>query len=639
MKGNKLPQNFARHLFVATLFISSLLSIPNVQAQQNNALIFDGQDQYVEAGPLLNFDGVTNNPFTIEIWFNPDVGAPEDGTLWSFGTNSGSSLRLAKIAGGNIFLEDADGLIMNAASSDAQAGRWHHAAVIYDGTEVVLYIDGVEEGRVTKSITLEGTGIRIGQSTLPSGDFWEGLLDELRIWDYAVGLEEMHSRLFTGLAGTESQLLHYFAFNELAGTTTPDLAGGLTATNFNMDNSNWELSGATEQQTLTTLGSSTWSDGSNWSIGAVPIPLDSVVVSFAEVITVDTDINVYDLNLQFSSAVNHTGFNIGISGDLSITGSTVSSNATDTVFFYGADQMISTGVNNFPVVEMNGVGVKTLSSSLSVSGDLNINAGVSLKADGFTVELLNDADWNNFGTFEPDGGTVELKGTDHVINETIFENLLLDATGRVTLTQPVAIFGSFDAGNSTTLDMGDNEVTLGIALDFDLLDTLEFQPGARFVINQFMSLFETGINESNPDYFFPTVEVQSNGGITAASNLAIYNGDSLYLTGGLYSQDFVELRFGLNSKLVVDAGSFSSESSNSFLSDGVEIIQNGGFLGFSGGDGPDNVMAADESTVGFEIFINDGETEFDNVTFDGLGGDGITFNGGNLLGFDFLVFE
>ena len=329
MKGNTPPQNFIRHLLVVVFLLYSSFSL---RAQQNNALSFDGVNESVEVSSLTNFDGVTINPFTIEVWFNPAF-ITSGGTLWSIGTNSGSSLRLGKLSGGSLFLEDVDGTILTAKTADAQSQRWHHAAVIYDGTELKLYVDAVEEGKVTRTITLEGTGIRIGQSTLPSGEFWQGQLDELRIWGYAISLTELHDRLFTGLVGSESQLLHYFSFNETSGTSTPDLAGGLPGNNLNMNDGNWVSSTATEQQTLTAIGFSNWLDPLNWSTGALPIPLDSVVISSNVAITIDTDINVYDLNLLLASTIDHTGFNVGISGDLTVSSAAISSGVTDTIFY------------------------------------------------------------------------------------------------------------------------------------------------------------------------------------------------------------------------------------------------------------------------------------------------------------------
>ena len=68
---------------------------------------------------------------------------------------------------------------------------WHHAAVTYDGTTWRLYLDGVSDGTLAvgrlpraDSIQHAGLGTALTSTGVAAG-FFQGALDEARIWNYA----------------------------------------------------------------------------------------------------------------------------------------------------------------------------------------------------------------------------------------------------------------------------------------------------------------------------------------------------------------------------------------------------------------------------------------------------------------------
>jgi hypothetical protein len=96
----------------------------------------------------------------------------EDGLSGSFSTDSGSkTFSVASV------VDDTD---------------WHHYAVTYDGSDIVLYIDGIECSRTecTGKIKSDSSrSIMIGRD--PWGDSFEGLMDEIRIYDRALSEDEI----------------------------------------------------------------------------------------------------------------------------------------------------------------------------------------------------------------------------------------------------------------------------------------------------------------------------------------------------------------------------------------------------------------------------------------------------------------
>jgi hypothetical protein len=71
--------------------------------------------------------------------------------------------------------------------------RWHHVGLVWDPPDRVLYVDGIEVARDTQA-DLAGSeqGLRIGAgASLTAGSFWRGLLDDVRIYDYALSADDV----------------------------------------------------------------------------------------------------------------------------------------------------------------------------------------------------------------------------------------------------------------------------------------------------------------------------------------------------------------------------------------------------------------------------------------------------------------
>ena len=73
---------------------------------------------------------------------------------------------------------------------------WHHVAVTYDGTTAYLYIDGVlDTSKVLASPTPNGSEFAIGAIYIDKAnvqDYFKGDIDEIRVWDNALTLDQLH---------------------------------------------------------------------------------------------------------------------------------------------------------------------------------------------------------------------------------------------------------------------------------------------------------------------------------------------------------------------------------------------------------------------------------------------------------------
>ncbi|MBI2566496.1 MAG: VCBS repeat-containing protein [Candidatus Schekmanbacteria bacterium] len=177
----------------------------NVSGRYGTALSLDGVGAHVDAG----YWGVQASALTVAAWFRAEsfdnadarlvskaAGPAEQEHDWMLSTTtSGGGMRLRgrlRAAGST--------LTVIAASGDLQAGRWIHAAVVYDGSEVRLYKDGELVGSAPKSGALAdspGTKVLVGSN--PDGyAAFDGLIDDVRIYDRALGADEIMAVLQGG---------------------------------------------------------------------------------------------------------------------------------------------------------------------------------------------------------------------------------------------------------------------------------------------------------------------------------------------------------------------------------------------------------------------------------------------------------
>lgn len=161
---------------------------PDHLGRQSGAISFDGQTYFSAPGNQKLPTG--NAPRSVSVWVKPSLGR-DWGVIAAWGrTNKGQTSSIATVNGSGAFAgywSDCNG---NAAVDD---GRWHHLAFTYDGTSLRLYIDGREDCMANLVLDTQGSTLVIGR-TLPDhadGNFFEGLLDDLRIYDRALTPEEI----------------------------------------------------------------------------------------------------------------------------------------------------------------------------------------------------------------------------------------------------------------------------------------------------------------------------------------------------------------------------------------------------------------------------------------------------------------
>jgi uncharacterized repeat protein (TIGR03803 family) len=151
-----------------------------------SAFSFTGTNQAVLIPYSTNTDLSAVSGWTIEAWVNPSSYANAlYPTIYSFGY-WGASLGLNSQTGvPESFVNNTSPL---EGSIPAPLGEWSHLALTYDGTNRVLYINGIMAGSAaTKAAASSATGSAIG-STVPidPDSSFNGLIDEVSIYNRAL---------------------------------------------------------------------------------------------------------------------------------------------------------------------------------------------------------------------------------------------------------------------------------------------------------------------------------------------------------------------------------------------------------------------------------------------------------------------
>jgi hypothetical protein len=95
------------------------------------------------------------------------------------------------VPSGNVFASN-DFRTLRGVSQVAP-GAWTHIATTYDGTTQRLFINGVEvSSRPQTGAIAVGTGnLRIGGNDVWAGEYFQGLIDEVRVYNRALTAAEI----------------------------------------------------------------------------------------------------------------------------------------------------------------------------------------------------------------------------------------------------------------------------------------------------------------------------------------------------------------------------------------------------------------------------------------------------------------
>ncbi len=233
--------------------------VVTAQSQTNvsNALHFDGSNDQVQT-TFPGVFGTTNRTF--EAWIKTDIGAPSNMCILDYGQNAGGSRNTFKTTtSGRIqFISGGTNANITSNSSVLPSNQWTHVAFVLDNGTGYFFVNGTPAGSgnlSTVNTPTTGTDLRIGQR-VPGGSIrFEGIIDEVRIWNVARTQAQLQNTMNMRLCAPVANLVAYYTFDQ-------GVAGG---TNSLVDTL-YDYSGSLNHGTLS--GFSQSGNVSNFVVGA-----------------------------------------------------------------------------------------------------------------------------------------------------------------------------------------------------------------------------------------------------------------------------------------------------------------------------------------------------------------------------------
>jgi len=164
-----------------------------VPGKKGDGLDFGGKS-FFTIESLANF--AWGEQLTVSCWFRYPEGRPSSGLLMNAGSLENPSWQMSVLltdygvgVGIGLTTENLVGFNRNFPILPVAGGEWHHLALVYDGTNAVVYLNGA---RVDPNV-VNRKAIAKRQDPLLIGAQFDGALDEIRIYGRALVDDEIRS--------------------------------------------------------------------------------------------------------------------------------------------------------------------------------------------------------------------------------------------------------------------------------------------------------------------------------------------------------------------------------------------------------------------------------------------------------------
>lgn len=218
-----------------TVSVKNNLHLP--VAGSGYALNFDGVDDYINCGDSID---IANHNFSIEFWCRRDPNTNDEFVVGHGKWNStDEGLHIGFRSNGMMCGFWGDDVHTYESYTDPE---WHHWAVTYDTTskQQLIYRDGRRVGKRKATANYRGKGTFYIGCMNGNNWFFNGQIDEVRVWNSTRTPTQINNYRFLSLNGNDSGLLAYWRFNERSGDTLTDISPNrFTGTLNDFSNHKW----------------------------------------------------------------------------------------------------------------------------------------------------------------------------------------------------------------------------------------------------------------------------------------------------------------------------------------------------------------------------------------------------------------
>mgnify|MGYP003132264885 CR=1 FL=1 len=204
-------------------------------------LDFDGSGDRTENTSFTTHQSDTG---TISGWFKFDDVSTQQRFFGVGGSTTYGATRSIEVDGGNIWSINYGSAGVQDWNSTASVvvGRWYHLAVTWNGTSIVVYVDGTAYSQTLSGIvTPTGTKVQVGGAVWDGQYELNGQVKSASFYTAVLSASEIQSIYNNGINSSEignSNLAHYWVMDNAS--TVKDLVGSndLTVTNATLNSGN-----------------------------------------------------------------------------------------------------------------------------------------------------------------------------------------------------------------------------------------------------------------------------------------------------------------------------------------------------------------------------------------------------------------
>ncbi|MEX2214850.1 MAG: LamG-like jellyroll fold domain-containing protein, partial [Phycisphaeraceae bacterium] len=313
-------------------FDAAEVALPPAQPPQ--ALAFAGAGDFVST--TLNIDQSSGSAgVTFEAWVFPT--STSSGRHHVISTNNGGS-DWSLLRNGSTW-QVFNGSTAISTGFTVDVNSWQHVAVVFKpGVGFDFYKNGQKFTSSALTFDTNDANVNIGRNP-QSGEYFDGIIDEVRVWNTQRTEGEILGAMNAPLVGDEPGLAGYWPLDEGTGNATVDYSTnnnhGTLGNDLGNDLPQWTTSSVFSSDVFTSTWisdvSGNWEDAANWSGGFVPGALQNVVIDKpGVVVTISSDVAINSIS-STSNIVVAANRSLTISDDSDIVGSlTLSANASIT---------------------------------------------------------------------------------------------------------------------------------------------------------------------------------------------------------------------------------------------------------------------------------------------------------------------
>lgn len=179
------------------------------------ALSFDGSSNYIDISSVTSF----TDAVTLEAWVITNIITPTGWPAIICGDNPQAgyqTIGLGQWMGTQnpwIEITTSNGNFPLQGNLTISTSSPTHVAMVYDGTMLAEYVNGVKGNQISATGTL--STFTSNFPTIGSGhQYWNGWIDEIRIWNRALSETEINNYMNKKLKGNEPGLVAYYRCDE-----------------------------------------------------------------------------------------------------------------------------------------------------------------------------------------------------------------------------------------------------------------------------------------------------------------------------------------------------------------------------------------------------------------------------------------